>query len=252
MKLFDKIFYYLSVPKCSHCKRRLDFEEHALCKSCREEYDNTLRRNCSICARPLYECDCTNVYLDSHYVHKLIKVFRYRISEEAAANSLLYRLKRDNRADVVDFLAEELASSIITSVKDPEKYIYTSVPRRRDATVKYGIDHAALLARATARKLGAKYQKLLISKAKAAQKKAKDRYERIQNANFKLRKKSNAVIGNNVIIIDDIVTTGASMGASAMLLKSAGAKRILGATLAIAYRDPYVPFDENDRFFKKK
>ena len=243
MKLIDNLLYYISVPKCACCGERLSKDELALCKECKEEYNNVLRRNCSVCAKPLYECPCTNDYLDSHYIHKVIKVFRYVIKENLPTNALIYSLKKDNRRDVLKYLSSELADSIAYSVKAPEAYVFTSVPRRKASVIKYGIDHAELLARAVAKRLGAKYKKVLISKSKSEQKRAGSREERLKNTEFRIKKKSIDLSGNNVILIDDIITTGASMSAAAMLLKGLGAKQIIGASLAIAYKDTQVFYD---------
>lgn len=248
MKLKDKILFYLSVPKCTCCKKRLVIDEVALCRECKAKYDDTIRRNCSICAKPLYECTCTNEYLDSHYVHKVIKVFRYIIKDDLPTNSLIYSLKRDNRRDVLDFLSDELSGAIITSVKSPESYVITSIPRTGGSVVKYGIDHAELLAKSVAKKIGAKYVKSLTSKSKLQQKKAGSKEGRIKNTDFRIRKTASEINGKNVIIIDDIITTGASMGHAATLLKGVGAKRIIGAAVAIAYKDTYVRFEKADRF----
>ncbi|MBQ9734168.1 MAG: phosphoribosyltransferase, partial [Clostridia bacterium] len=55
----------------------------------------------------------------------------------------------------------------------------------------------------------------------------------------------------NVILIDDVVTTGASIGYMATLLKGCGAKNIVAASLAMSYRDKSTHFDTNDRFSPK-
>lgn len=248
MSFFDKFLFYVSVPKCVCCGERLEITDRALCRGCRAKYDDAIRRNCSICGKPLYECTCPNDFLDSHYVHKIVKVFRYIIKDELPTNSLIYSLKRDNRRDVLAFLSEELANAIAFSIKEPDKYLFTSVPRRARAIINYGFDHSEILSRAVAKKLNAKYEKLLISRSKAEQKKAGDKLARLANVDFRLRKKSIDLTGRNIIIVDDIVTSGASMGTSAMLLKGAGARRIVGAALAIAYKDSYTPFNSGDRF----
>ena len=54
-----------------------------------------------------------------------------------------------------------------------------------------------------------------------------------------------------MIIIDDIVTTGASLGAAAFNIYSLGPKRIYGASVAIAYKDTYREFSKDDRFSKR-
>ena len=237
MKIFKDILFYISVPKCVACGERLEKDDHALCKNCLEEYKNALARSCSLCAKPLYECTCTTAHLDAHYVHKHIKVFRYRPEADLPTNKLIYSLKRDNREDVLDFLADELSSSVATAFSNAKEFVFTSIPRRRAAKVKYGIDHAALLSARVAKKLGAKYEKTLISHSKKEQKLSKHREDRMKNARFDYISKRVDLSGKTVVLIDDVVTTGASMSVAATLLKGAGAKKIIAASLAIAYND---------------
>ena len=248
LKEFKKsLLFYLSVPKCVGCKERLSRSDLALCPNCISEYENIKRRNCSICAKELSACSCTNSYLDTHYVHKLIKVFRYIHDDPIPSNNLIYSLKRDNRSDVLTFLSKELAKSISTSVKDPQNYIFSNVPRRREGIVKYGIDHSALLAKSLAKHFSAEYYQPIVSISKKPQKKL-NKDERLKNAKFKAKKKAMSLKDKNVILVDDIVTTGASMAASAAVLKKLGAKTIIGAAISIAYKDSYVPFEYGDRF----
>jgi ComF family protein len=237
MKIFKDLLFYLSVPKCAACGERLDKDDRALCKDCRVEYKNAIARSCSVCTKPLYECTCTTSHLDAHYIHKHIKVFRYHPEAELPTNKLIYSLKRDNREDVLDFLADELASSIVTAFKDCHTFVFTSIPRRRASRVKYGIDHAELLSARVAKKLGAKYEKTLISHSKKEQKLSRHREDRMKNARFDYAGRSVDLTGKTVVLIDDVVTTGASMSVAATLLKGAGARKIIGASLAIAYND---------------
>ena len=248
MKFFEKLLFYLSVPKCAFCGEILSIEDMGLCKACKVKYDDAKKKNCSVCSNPLPKCRCTNKYLESHFIHKHVKVFRYRSGEETPENSLIYKLKRDNRRDIVKFLSEELSDAIKNSVKIDGNVIITSVPRRKSAKIKYGIDHAEMLGVSVAKILGCSYLKTLKSKAKRAQKKAESPEKRIENANFSTVNDSLDLTGKTVILVDDIVTTGASMGACAFHLKSIGAKKIISASVATAYKDTYVPPSREDRF----
>lgn len=248
MKLIKNLLFYISVPKCVHCNERLARTDVALCNDCLREYYNQKAGNCSVCARPLYECTCSMKYLDSHFIHKLIKLFRYKIDRELPSNDLIYSLKRDNRSDVIDFLSDELCYAINTSVKLNNDYVVTSVPRMKKSISKYGYDHAEKLARAIAKKLGLKYEKILLSQVKTEQKHSKSREERYKNARFLTKKRHSDMSGEHILLIDDIVTTGASMSACSMLLKGLGAKSITGAAVAIAFRDEYTPFTSTDHF----
>lgn len=253
MNLFDKLIYYITVPKCVGCGDKLDIDDRALCKECYDLYKENLLKNCSICSHTLNRCTCTNKYLDAHCVHNVVKVYRYGSTDRVMpSNNLIYALKRDNRKDVVDFLADELAGAISNGVKNHNQYLITAVPRRKSEIIKYGMDHAEVLASAVSKRLGTKYRRLLISKAKHAQKKSANQLERFENAKFILKNKNEDLKGQKVIIIDDIITTGASMGMAAMVLKSVGAGKIVAASVSIAYKDAFVPFDTGDRFFIKK
>ncbi len=238
--LFRKILFYLSVPRCTACREKLDIDDRGLCKSCIVEYEEIKDRNCSRCAKLLSACSCSNEFLENHFVKRLVKVFRYiQHRDNVAANSLIYSLKRDNRHDVLDFLSDEIESAIRASIENPEDYIITNVPRRKAAIKKYGIDHAKLLAKALAGKLGCEYKSFLTSKSKAPQKQTVGE-ERISNAEFDIADIS--LKDKRIIIVDDICTTGASLGISAALLHSVGAKEIVGAVLSVAYKDKYKPF----------
>ena len=235
-KAMDRVLFALSVPKCVCCKRRLDYGNKAFCPKCYAEFEDYKSRNCSRCARPLYECDCSTEFLRAHYVSRVVKCYRYLTRDEAmTGNSLIYSLKRDNRSDVLDLCAEELSAAILNSVQNPEKYIFTNVPRRKSAIVEFGIDHSEILSKAVAKRLGGEYMPLLKSNAKKAQK-TLETADRFKNADFYISKDVD-LTGRGVIIIDDIITTGASVSKAASLIRSLGAKDILAAALGIAYKD---------------
>ncbi len=245
--IIDKLLFLISVPRCVGCGKRLLYTEKALCDDCLIEYNENKLRDCSLCGKKLSYCTCSTEYLKSHYIKKLIKVFRYRQNEDNPSNKLIFSLKSDNRCDVLYFLTEELCKSIANSVENPTECIFTNVPRRRREVVKYGIDHAELLAKAVAKRFSAKYYQPIISKSKKPQKMTEGK-DRLKNANYKLKRCAKGVDKRHVIIIDDVVTTGASMSACAMLWRALGTKHITGAALSIAYKDSLIPFNKNDRF----
>ena len=59
-----------------------------------------------------------------------------------------------------------------------------------------------------------------------------EREENISGA-FKL-KKSNDVRGKNILLIDDVITTGATISECGKILLEAGANKIYAASIAIA------------------
>lgn len=146
-------------------------------------------------------------------------------------------MKKDNRKDVLEVCTQELVAAIRNSVDNPNEYIITNIPRRKAEIIDKGLDQAELLARAIAARLGAEYMPILKSLSKKSQK-TLERADRLKNANFAIKSEAD-LTGKSVIIVDDVITTGASMGTAAALIRSLGAKNITAAALGIAYRDKY-------------
>ena len=247
--ILKRVFYYVTVPKCACCRQILDFEDKALCKECLLQYRDVKLGNCSVCSKPFDSCACSNEYLERHSVKRLFKVFRYHpenlYDEKLPTNELLYAIKRDKRFDVVDFLADELMS-VLNGRLNAEGFVITNVPRKKERVRKYGFDHSRVIAIELAKRLGIEHLDLIVSKSAKAQKKTRGK-ERILNAKFDYPKRTEDIKGKRVILFDDIVTTGASMGNSAMLIKGLGAKEIVGVCLAISFNDKYKPFASVNR-----
>lgn len=241
--LIRAALFYISVPKCVLCKEKLSLYDRGLCSSCRDIYEFHKTRNCSRCARELIRCSCSNKYLKSHSVKKHLKIFKYLHTEQAApGNNLIYSLKQEYREDVIDFLADELVECVKNNIQliNTEQYIITNIPRRKAAIVKFGYDHTEVLAKSVASKLNIRYMKLLKSKSKKAQKEVRG-IDRLTNVNFDyISNKSIDLKGKTALIIDDIITTGASMGACALLIRALGVRECIALTVASAYNDEYV------------
>ena len=243
-EVIARILFYVSVPKCVNCKEKLDYEDIGLCKECYKTYNSHKERNCPHCAKALSRCFCSYDKLKAHGIKNLVKLFRYSKTDESMpSNYLIYSLKQDNRGDVLSFLSDELADAMKATIDFSKgKYVITNVPRRSKAIINFGYDHARELAIAVSKRLGVEYKELLCSKAKRSQKSVYG-HARVENAKFDYRcKKDLSLKGKKVILIDDIVTTGASMSNCATLIRGLGARVIIGACLGTAYKEPYIDF----------
>ena len=238
-ELLNRALFYISVPKCVLCKDKLDYGDRGLCKACMSVYIEHKKRNCPRCSNVLEKCSCTYDALEPYGIKKLIKICRYSKADESLpSNYLIYSLKQDNREDVLSFLAEELGDAIKNSFDLTKgKYIITSVPRRRKAIVNYGFDHAEILGRRVGDVLGVKYKSLLKSKSKKPQKSVAGE-ARLYNAKFDYKTSKDIDLkGYTVILVDDIITTGASISSCTTLIKGYRPRRVVAAVLGVAYKD---------------
>ena len=236
-------WHYLTVPTCVHCGEKLEKDAAVFCADCHSRYRNARLRNCSRCSEILSRCSCANDYLDTHLVHRLIKIIRYISSvEDLPQNRLIFSLKRENRKDVAYPCGGELADAIRKSVENYKSFVLTYVPRRSRERRKYGVDQAEILAKTIGKILDIPVVTTLRSLSKKTQKKL-NAENRKKNASFASLRGVD-LSGKRILLVDDIVTTGATMGSAAMQLKGIGAKEIVGVCFAIAYKDPYVPFEK--------
>jgi ComF family protein len=108
------------------------------------------------------------------------------------------------------------------------------VPTARRRVRSRGYDQAVVIARALAKRKGCRYAPLLLRYGSQEQKQA-DRFQRRQQLRgaYAVREPASAV-GARILLIDDVVTTGATLEEAATLLKAAGARVVGGLVFARA------------------
>ncbi len=210
-----------------------------MCDLCEEKYHTEGQHICPICLKLLPECSGTNRYLERHNIHCIGKVFKYEGGHpERAQNQLVFRLKKANSKAVFQFVAEEMAPIVERLASDArEKYILVGAPRSFSGIRRYGYDHVAILTKEISKLTGIPYVKAILRKGHTGQQKTKTKQQRIDSATISYRK--NAVVdikGKRVILIDDIITTGATIAACAHVLRKMGVRTVKCATLGIHYR----------------
>lgn len=105
-------------------------------------------------------------------------------------------------------------------------YVIVPVPTATSRVRERGFDHALLLAKAIARETGQDYSPLLGRTGQSRQVGA-GRKERLARPtkDYYLRL-SYAATGRNILLIDDVLTTGGTLVAATKVLRAAGAKRV--------------------------
>lgn len=139
------------------------------------------------------------------------------LAYDGAGRELLARLKYRNARGSVPYLAAGMAA-LVTSPADVDMVTWapTTAARLRDR----GFDQAELLARAVARQLGRPCRRMLQRGPGPAQT-GRDAFARYQGPGFVARRR--LVSGARVLLVDDVVTTGATVAAAARALREAGA-----------------------------
>ena len=126
--------------------------------------------------------------------------------------------------------------------------IVVPVPLHRQRERERGYNQADLVAKPLARKLGLPYRAVLLTRTKPRPDKhilsLEERWDSVRGA-FATRPGSK-VDNLRVLLIDDVMTTGATLDAAARALRDAGAKSVVGLTVARAARHPAVGSGESN------
>jgi competence protein ComFC len=161
----------------------------------------------------------------NHLVIRGVSVSSYY---DGPIKELILRLKFSRNRSAADVAAE----LILLRIERPDMIfdIVTSVPISAARYRERGYNQSELIARRVAYKLGLPYQPLL-GRRNGEHQLGKDRKTRIEQVkNVFYSQKSCA--GLRVLLIDDVVTTGATLDACARSLKGGGAKNVWGAVVA--------------------
>lgn len=154
----------------------------------------------------------------------LVVAFAYT----GTARELIARAKYRRRHAALPFLAAEVAARWRAGghVIDVVTWAPTTGARRRAR----GFDHAEILAREVGAALDRPLVGLLRREGSAPQT-GRARAERIGGPRFVVPDPAR-VAGRSILVVDDVVTTGATLTAAAAALRGAGAAGVAGAAVA--------------------
>lgn len=212
MNLLAYIWSLLFPPKCVLCGSVLKDGEQDLCKACRVE-------------APLFP----NRKRKLQFLDSFAAVWYY---EKNIRRSLL-RFKFYGKRSYAKSYGRLLAMELLN--EHPDGFdILTWVPISPLRKLRRGYDQVELIAKAVGTELGVEPVPLL-KKIRSNPPQARITGEARRRANvlgvYALREDA-AVHGKKIVLLDDILTTGATMGEAARVLLTAGAKEIHGAAVA--------------------
>ena len=214
MKLYHFLMELLFPPKCVLCRKLLKSGEIDLCRECRAD-------------APEYAGKKINIrFLDS-----FAAVWYY----EGNVRRSLLRFKFYNARSYGVSYGRILAMRLQREYPDGFDML-TWVPVSRLRKLRRGYDQVELLAKAVGRELGlSPVPTLKKIRNNRPQSRLKDPAARRANVLGAYRLLEGAAVkGQRVLLLDDILTTGATAGECARALLSAGAKEVHCAAVAAA------------------
>lgn len=230
IKAKDLILDILFPPICVNCQKPLEKNQNSVCKECLEKIQLNNALFCPVCRARLAEnkkiCHFDCQYLlgaagnyDDQILQNLIQSFKYKGIKNLAS------ILTDLIIKYTDSLNPKL--NLLNPIIVPIP-LYSRRERER------GFNQSKLLAKNLAEKLNLEfYDTLLRVKATKSQAQTRDSEERAENVEecFKIINPE-FVKEKNIILIDDVFTSGATINEAVKILKQNSAKKILALVIA--------------------
>ena len=215
MKLLTQFLDLLFPPRCAFCGSILRAEDSCVCVSC--------------CSSLPFSGKNSKSADDFGRFDLCVSPFYY----EGSVREAILRFKFKNRRAYAACFGKLLARCVLDELQGGFDII-TWVPVSPERKRQRGYDQAKLLCEAAARELGGAALPVLKKTRDAPPQPSLHSVEaRRKNAEGAFAAASSGSLkGKRVLLIDDILTTGATLSAAATALKASGVREVVCATLA--------------------
>jgi competence protein ComFC len=259
----DAVVSVLFPAGCRLCERLLlRASRLPICEECLASFAAMPGRVCRICGSPPETSfvtvprppEITDIVEEDRPVCATCRVRAYgfdRARSYAAYDGALVRaivmLKFERMEPLGAWFADRLVEVALGEAETFAVDVVVPVPLHFERERERGYNQADLIAKPLARRLGLPYRAVLLMRTRPRPDKQvlslSERWESVRGA-FATRPGSQ-VDKLRVLLVDDVVTTGATLDACAKALRGAGAKSVIGLTVARAARRSIAGSDES-------
>lgn len=233
--IFGDVLHFALPRGCAACRSLVE-SNHFLCESCRESFETQANSPaCAKCASPAPENGAPCGRCGGRGLRPFATISRVGVHENVL-RELVHTFKYLHRWQLADRFAEILLSreSVRTMLRDDA--VLVPVPMHWRKRLSRGFNQAEVLAGSLASRTGAKVEPALRRrKAAPSQTAYHSRAARVRNVKdaFELID-ADAVAGRHVVLVDDVITSGATLRSAARTLWPAKPKRFDAIVIAAA------------------
>jgi len=229
-ELYNGMLNVIYPPLCLICESDID-GPRLLCAHCLTGVERISGFHCDRCGAP---AGATKDSCICHHLPDDLGVVRSSVQYSGAAREIVHFFKFGGYWGLATPIAEMMEEDVRSLAKEEDDSVVIGVPLHRIRQRERGYDQARLLARDLSARLGLDCIEDALKRCKnskpQAQLSLKERVGNMSGA-FKITNFSK-IRGKTIFLVDDVITTGITLGSCATALIGAGAERVLAISFA--------------------
>lgn len=198
-----------------------------LCRNCFSKVEFVDFPVCPVCQRQAVEGKTHPGCIGKYKLDGLVVACRYRGAVKSAVVKVKYKWIYDIEQIFVDLLVERLWKFAL-----PKNVVLVPVPLHQSRMRWRGFNQSEILAKRLAVKFKVPFAQLLIRNRQTKTQVGLKRDERKKNVKDAFSV-TGVVAGKDILLVDDVYTSGATMGECCAILKHAGAKSVWALAVAL-------------------
>lgn len=219
-------------PACAVCGALLDHPDSAVCAECLSGFEPLPAPGCQRCGQPYPGSGpCPDCRENRTRLEKVRSVYSFGGTLQEA----VLRLKLFKKTRLAAFFADQIARADLPDLDLCAQDLLVPVPLHRNRQADRGFNQAQLICRRLSGLLDvplAPYhlKRIRPTPSQFMMQSKQERRENLKGA-FAVRDR-HPFGGKQICLIDDVVTTGSTLGACADALIKSGAKQVVAVTIA--------------------
>ncbi|MGB1360712.1 MAG: double zinc ribbon domain-containing protein [Alphaproteobacteria bacterium] len=231
--LFKKILDFFIPNLCLKCKTSV--LDYGLCSDCFKSINFITKPYCNICSHP-FTSRAKGKICGSCLKSKPKYVLRSAVEYNEDSSQIILTFKHAEGLNLAPYMAGEMIKAI-SDIKDDVDLIIP-VPLHKLRLLKRTYNQSALLGKIITKDINKPIDVLSVIRTKNTKsqgnKTYNQRHKNIKSA-FKVAKPNN-IKGKNILLVDDVYTTGATLDELSKTLLKAGANKIYAVSFAKVVR----------------
>jgi ComF family protein len=238
LDLKDDLLDFVYPQHCAICKKYLRREEKDICEVCWKGLVILTDPFCPYCKSFVEEgetecgfCKSAGEFSEDHNILLVRSLGRF----DDYYKELIHRFKYGKKIPLGRRLGQRLGETIDDESSFSKSDFLIPVPLHKSRYRERGFNQSDILAEGISKVIGLSVLKSVLKRKKNTKDQTnlsfQQREENVRGA-FVVSEPE-VINGKKIILVDDVITTGATLSECARMLKQAGAEKILGMTIAV-------------------